>query len=156
MSLQLRSVSFETDASIAHVAQTDSGNALSVLFDNLVVRSGAADKDAQPQALRLDGEVQCTGRGWVTIQVRGQGLSTDRHGYAHLSAWANGRRLHAAAAGLDEPFSASVAVPVDAERIQLSLLLLAQRDLNAANSAAECAVDSIDLLVIAPSARRSA
>lgn len=154
MSLQLQSARFATAA--FSQTRTDSGNALSVLFDHLAVVSGRDDDDAPPQALRLDGEIHCSGAGWVSIQVRGQSLSSGPHGYAHLSAWANGRRLHAAPAGAEEPFSVSIAVPVKDEILRLSFLLLAQRDLTASNSAAECAVDSIDLLVISPRGRRAA
>lgn len=156
MSLQLQSASFETVPETVHVTKTDSGDALSVLFDRLTIESGPQDTDPRPNAFRLDGSIECHGDGWVHVDLRGYALSTDPHGYAHIAAWVNGRRMIAAPAGADEPVSAGLSAPVRSGTLRISLLLLAQRDLASASSTAACGVDSLDLRVVAPRQRRQA
>lgn len=149
MSLQLRTVSFDDSSLGAHSTRTDDGQTLSVLFDHLHVESALADVDAAPQVLRAEGVVHCEGSGWVSVEVRGTTVASDGHGYAHATGWANGRRLLPAAHAPDEPFVTSVAAPIGADgRLRLSLLLLAQRDLESTNSSAACWVDTIDIMVL--------
>lgn len=149
MKLKLSSASFQDAALGAHCTRTDDGQVLSVLFDRLQIESAAADVDAVPQVLRAEGEVQCEGSGWVSVQVRGATTAAGGHGYAHATGWANGRRLQPATHAPDEPFVTAVAAPVGRDgRLRLSLLLLAQRDLESTGSAAVCWVDSIDITVV--------
>ena len=149
MDLMLDRVEFDGDSAGARFTRTEDGGVLAILFDRLVVQSDAADVDAAPQTARLEAQVVGKGSGWVSVMVRGMVISSDPHGYAHVAGWANGRRMRAASPAVDEPFAAAVAAPVGADgRLRLSLLLLAQRDLGVANSAAQCAVDSIDIEVI--------
>lgn len=154
MSLQLQSASFEADSSGFHVSRTDSGNALSVLFDHVVVKSGPQDADPRPQVIRLDGGITYQGHGWVHVDLRGYALSTHPQGYAHISAWIDGRRMMAAPAGPDEPVSASLSAPVNGGTLRVSVLLLAQRDLAAGTSTAACGLDSLDFIVTDRRGRR--
>ena len=148
MRLTLASVVFDGPPTRVSQAVTADGSALSVIFDQLVARSGTSDTDPMPQTVRLDGEVLCAGHGWVTVQARGAGLSSDAHGYAHATVWANGRRLRSEPAAANEPFVSAVVAPVEGRGIRLSVLLLAQRDLGIAGSAAECWLDTLDIQVI--------
>lgn len=153
MTLSLLSADFGTAIS-SHATRTDSGNTLSVLFDDLTVSSDRQDIDPQPTALRLDGSLRCEGAGWVTVDLRGYALSTAPHGYAHVSAWINGRRMLALPSGEDEPISASLTAPVTRGLLHISMLLLAQRDLTVDSSSAGCGVDSLDIRVVEPRVRR--
>lgn len=159
MKLQLMAASFEDSSLGMRGTRTDDGQVLSVLFDRLHVESLALDTDAAPQVRRVEGVVQCEGLGWVSVQLRGAAMVAGRHGFAHVMAWANGRRLRAGSSSNDdaaEPFSAGTAAPVGNDgRLRLSLLLLAQRDLAAANTEAACWVDSIDLTVLHETAARA-
>lgn len=149
MTLQLSTASFEDAGLGAHSTRTDDGQVLSVLFDQLQIDSAQADVDAVPQVRRAEGVVHCEGSGWVSVQVRGATAAAGGHGYAHVTGWANGRRLLPAAHAPDEPFVTAVAAPVGRDgRLRLSLLLLAQRDLGSTDSAAACWVDSIDITVL--------
>jgi hypothetical protein len=148
MTLKLMSSAFEDTSLGVTGTRTDSGNALSVLFDNLQADSQATDLDDAPQLRRAEGTVQCEGQGWVDVLVRGQAWMAGEHDQAQVMGWVNGRRLRATASGHGEPFSASVSARVGAAgRLRMSLLLLAQRDLHNAGSGALCAVDSIDITV---------
>lgn len=149
MPLNLLSASFEDPHSGIHSTRTEDGQVLSVLFDRLQIESARDDADTAPQVLRAEVVIQCRGSGWVAVEVRGATAAAGGHGYAHATGWANGRRLVPAAHAPDEPFVTSVAAPVAADgSLRLSLLLLAQRDLGSADSAAACWVDSIDIAVL--------
>ena len=149
MTLQLLAATFEDSSLGLHGARTDEGSALSLLFDSLMVESAAADVNPTPEVRRAEGVVQCAGSGWVSVQLRGATAVAGGHGFAHALGWANGRRLRALETAEGEPFCISVAAPVAADGLlRLSLLLLAQRDLADANSAAACWVDSIDMSVL--------
>lgn len=148
MAFQLLSVSFEDTSLGMNGTRTEDGQVLSVLFDSLTSESQADDTDAAPQVRRAEGLVRCEGGGWVSVQVRGATAVVGDHGYAHVVGWANGRRLRAASDVPGEPFATAVTAPVGADgALRLSLLLLAQRDLAEADSAAACWVDSIDIEV---------
>jgi len=152
MAMELRSASFEDVSLGMGGTSTDDRQVMSVLFDDLKTESAPADVDAAPQVRRAEGEVTCSGRGWVSVQVRGTTAMVGGHGYAHALGWANGRRLRAAAhvpGESNEPFVSAVVAPVGNDgRLRLSLLLLAQRDLEVPRSAAACWVDSIDIAVL--------
>ncbi len=148
MTLQLLSVSFEDTSLGMNGTRTEDGQVLSVLFDRLASESQADDIDATPQVRRAEGLVQCEGSGWVSVQVRGATAVVGDHGYAHAVGWANGRRLRAVSDVPGEPFATAVTAPVGLNGVlRLSLLLLAQRDLAEAGSAAACWIDSIDIVV---------
>ena len=151
MTMELRSASFEDVSLGMNGTSTDDRQVMSVLFDDLKAQSTRTDVDAAPQVRRAEGEVMCSGSGWASVQVRGTTAMVGGHGYAHALGWANGRRLCAAHASgePDEPFIAAVVAPVGNDgRLRLSLLLLAQRDLEFPDSAAACWVDSIDIAVL--------
>lgn len=149
MPLSLLSASFGDASPGFRSTRTEDGQVLSVLFDRLQIESARHDTDAAPQALRAEGVVQCRGSGWVVVEVRGATAAAGGHAYAHATGWANGRRLAPAPHAVDEPFVTSVTAPVaSGGSLRLSLLLLAQRDLDSANSAAACWVDSIDITVL--------
>lgn len=153
MVLQLLSVSFEDTSLGMNGTRTEDGQVLSVLFDHLASESQADDTDAVPQVRRAEGVVRCSGSGWVSVQLRGATAVVGDHGYAYAVGWANGRRLRAAGEVPGEPFATAVTAPVGADgALRLSLLLLAQRDLAVAASAAACWVDNIDIAV-APGTR---
>lgn len=150
MALQMLSASFG-DASPGPYSSTatEDRRVLSLLFDELVVKSERTDTDAAPQVRRVEGVIQCAGTGWISVQVRGAALVAGLHGFAHVAGWINGRRLRVQAQGPDEPFCSATAAPVGADgQLRISLLMLAQRDLASADSAAQCWVDSIDLAVM--------
>lgn len=151
MTMELHSASFEDVSLGMHGTSTDDRQVMSVLFDDLKAESTRTDVDSAPQVRRAEAKVMCSGRGWVSVQVRGTTAKVGGHGYAHALGWANGRRLRAAHASgeTDEPFIAAVVAPVGGDgRLRLSLLLLAQRDLEIPDSAAACWVDSIDIAVL--------
>lgn len=151
MTMELRSASFEDVSLGMSGTSTDDHQVMSVLFDDLKADSAPTDEDSTPQVRRAEGEVMCSGSGWVSVQVRGTTAMVGGHGYAHALGWANGRRLRAAHAPgePDEPSVSAVVAPVDSEgRLRLSLLLLAQRDLEVPGSAAACWIDSIDIAVL--------
>jgi len=149
MALTLLSASFEDEQLGVHGTRTDDGQVVSVLFDYLSVESSASDGDAIAQTVRANGTVRCEGTGWVTVHARGAALVAGEQGYAHAMGWANGRRLRLPAPATGEPISASVTAPVGADGLlRLSLLLLAQRDLTAPNSAAALWLDSLDIEVV--------
>lgn len=151
MQLKLMTAVFDEPSLGAHSTRTDSGNVLSVLFDQLLANSQASDLDSAPQLQRAEGIVQCEGQGWVSVLVRGSVIVAGAHGYAHLTGWANGRRLREAARVADEPFCEAVLAPVAADgQLRISLLLLAQRDLTSSDSGAMCVVDSVDIAVLPP------
>ena len=153
MAFQLMSVSFDDTSLGMSGTRTDDGQVLSVLFDRLASESQAADIDVAPAFRRAEGLVHCEGSGWVAVQVRGATNLVGDHGYAYVLGWANGRRLRATSDVSGDPFAATVTAPVGAVgELRLSLLLLAQRDLADADSAAACWVDSIDI-VVAPGPR---
>lgn len=158
MGFKISSASFEDKSLGLRGSHTGDGQVLSLLFDDLSVRSGADDIDAAPQVRRAEGLVQCTGAGWVSVQLRGATAQAGDHGYAHATGWANGRRLRAAEGPVDEPFTTAVLAPVGKDgKLRLSVLLLAQRDLLVAQSGAGCWVDSIDIAVTpGPRAQRRA
>ena len=149
MALILLSASFDDTSLGVHGTRTDDGQILSVLFDFLGVESAAADIDALPQTVHVNGTVRCEGQGWVTVHARGAVVVAGEHGYAHAMGWANGRRLRLKARSTGEPISASVTAPVGADGLlRLSLLLLAQRDLTLPDSAAALWLDSLDIEVV--------
>lgn len=158
MALSLLSALFEDTSLGMHDTRTEDGQVLSLIFDSLQVSSSPDDVDDAPEVRRAEGVVQCEGEGWVSVQIRGASVSAGSHGYAHMLAWANGRRLRAADQPVDEPFATAVTAPVGRDgRLRLSLLLLAQRDLATPGTAATCWVDTIDIEVVpAPAARAGA
>ncbi len=149
MDFQMLSASFDDTSPGVSSTATDDRRVLSVLFDELVIKSERADTDLAPQVRRVEGVIQCAGTGWISVQLRGVALVAGAHGYAHVTGWVNGRRLRASAHVPGEPFVAAAVAPVGADgRLRISLLMLAQRDLAEADSAAQCWVDSIDLAVV--------
>lgn len=151
MTMGLLSASFEDVSLGMGGTSTDDRQVMSLLFDDLKAESATADVDSAPQVRRAEGEVVCSGGGWVTVQVRGATAMVGGHGYSHVMGWANGRSLRAAHASgePDEPFIAAAVAPIGSDgQLRLSLLLLAQRDLQVPASAAACWVDSIDFAVL--------
>jgi len=149
MTLQLLAATFEDNSLGMNGSRTDDGSVLSLLFDRLMVESAAADAGPKAEVRRAEGVVQCAGSGWVSVQLRGATALAGDHGFAHAMGWANGRRLRASGASEGDPFSISVAAPVAEDGVlRLSLLLLAQRGLADATSAAVCWIDSIDIIVL--------
>jgi len=126
--------------------RTEDGQTLSILFGALSATSEVDDVDPAPDAVHADGEIRCTGTGWVEVQVRGAGHLSDARGLAHVVVWANGKRSSLTADAEEEPlFGALTCRVVDGEPLRISLTLLAQRDLSSPTSAAACWVDSIDI-----------
>lgn len=144
--LTINAAAFEDSTLGAHAARTDDGRAFSILFDAFGAECRPADGSAR--LARAEGFIQCEGRGWLSLSVRGALSSTGAHGFAHLLGRANGQRLQAAATEGGGPFDATLVVAVDRDsRVRLSLLLLAQRDFAEARSTAACWVDSLDIVV---------
>lgn len=134
---------------------TEDRQVLSLLFERLSIESQTDDTGQPPEVLRAEGTVQVSGSGWVSLQVRGSGVLTGDHGLAHGLLWANGRKLRLSAQGQDTQYAAACAVPLrHSEPLRLSLLLLAQRDLQQAGSGAGFWVDSIDIAVLVPATRQ--
>lgn len=154
MALKLTEADFADTSLGVRATVTQDAQVFSLLFDHLGVASESNDTDATPQVLRAEGTVRCQGRGWVTVHARGAAQVAGSHGYAQVMGWANGRRFRLAADSADEPMAASVTARVGSDgELRLSLLLLAQRDLSEANSAAACWVDSLDIEVVQKKAR---
>jgi hypothetical protein len=158
MGLQLeRAEVADAEVLAATSARTVDGGVLSIVFGRLTARSLSDDADVAPQTLRAEIVVHGRGSGWVSVEVRGAGLSDRPHGYAHATGWANGRRLRLLTGSDGEPAAAAVSAPVGADGVlRVSLLLLAQRDLAVTPSAAQCWVDTIDVRVIDAPQRRAA
>lgn len=155
MPLQLLSAEFDDARLGVSSTRTEDGQVLSVLFENLAIESQPDDQTQQPEVRRAEGTVQVAGTGWVTLQVRGTGVHTGDHGLAHGLLWANGRKLRLSPLGADTQYAAACAVPLrNGEPLRLSLLLLAQRDLQQAGSGAGFWVDSIDFAVHEPATRQ--
>jgi hypothetical protein len=145
--LTINSATFE-DASLgAHASRTTDGRAFSILFDALGAHSHGASEGAR--VARGEGTIQCRGRGWVALSVRGALAAGGSHAFAHLLGRVNGRRFEAGCSGAEEPFDTSVVAAVDdAGRLRVSLLLIAQGDPAQGQPAAGCRVDAIDLVVV--------
>ena len=145
--LTINSATFE-DASLgAHASRTTDGRAFSILFDALGAHSHGAAQGAR--VARGEGTIQCHGRGWVALSVRGCLAASGSHAFAHLLGRVNGRRFEAGCSGAEEPFDTSIVAAVDdSGRLRVSLLLIAQGDPAQGRPAAGCRVDAIDLVVV--------
>lgn len=137
-----------------HCARTDDGHQMSLLLQDFCAVSQPSQGCADPSSRQLDLWLPCTGQGWVLTQLRGSAISTGGHGWAELLAWVNGRPLRARAMPPDEPLLVSTKALAHGG-LRLSLLLLAQRDLEDPASTAGCWVDSIDLTtMVSPGSQR--
>jgi hypothetical protein len=147
MTLTISSATFEDCSLGAHAARATDGRAFSIMFDALRVHSeGASDGT---RMARGEGYVQCRGRGWVSLSVRGALAAVGSHAFAHLLGRVNGRRFEAACSGAEEPFDTSVVAAVDdSGRLRVSLLLIAQGDPAQGQPAAACRVEAIELVVV--------
>ena len=155
MTLTIHSAMFEDVSLGAHAARSADGQAFSIRFDALAAHSGGALDGAS--MVRGEGTIQCRGCGWVALSVRGALAAAGSHAFAHLLGRVNGRPFEAACAGADEPFDTSVVAAVDGSgRVRVSLLLIAQADpapdRPATETAADCRVDTIDVVVLEPHA----
>jgi hypothetical protein len=147
VALTINAAMFEDCTLGLHAARTSDGQAFSILFDALGAQSGGAQHGAR--VARGEGYIQCRGRGWVAVSVRGALVAGGRHAFAHLLGRANGRRFEASCSGVDEPFDTRIVTAVDDEgRVRVSLLLIAQGDPMEDEDGAACWVDAIDVVVV--------
>jgi hypothetical protein len=147
MTLTINSATFEDCSLGAHAARATDGRAFSIMFDALGAHSEGASDGAR--MARGEGYVQCRGRGWVSLSVRGALAAVGSHAFAHLLGRVNGRRFEAGCSGAEEPFDTSVVAAVDdSGRLRVSLLLIAQGDPAQGQPAAACRVEAIDLVVV--------